>query len=160
MVFEVDGKRRSVDRRPPFLFSWGAKRAKPGKHVLTVVATSIDGRVATRRIPLVVQAPSKPAPRPKPKPVLLTVTGMSVAEGQELAGLVVWRVDLRGRAQRVEFLVDGVLRGSDVAAPYTLGLNAEAEQPGDHTLTARARAPRHARRRDRSAPDHLRRSCP
>ena len=63
---------------------------------------------------------------------------MNVTEGQELTGLVVWRVDVRGRAQRVEFLVDGVLRGSDVAAPYTLGLNAEAEQPGDHTLTARA----------------------
>ena len=68
----------------------------------------------------------------------LTVTGMNVAEGQTLSGLVVWRADVRGRAQRVEFLVDGVLRGSDVAAPYTLGLNAEAEQPGDHTLTARA----------------------
>ena len=38
----------------------------------------------------------------------------------------------------VEFLVDGVLRGSDVAAPYTLGLNADAEQPGEHQLTARA----------------------
>ena len=66
MVFKVDGRRRSVDRRPPFLFSWGAKRAKPGKHVLAVVATSIDGRIATRRIPVVVQAPPKPTPRPKP----------------------------------------------------------------------------------------------
>ena len=138
MVFKVDGKRRSVDRRPPFLFSWSTRRAKPGKHVLAVVATSIDGRVATRRIPLVVQAPPKPAARPKPKPVPVAVTGMSVTEGQELAGLVVWRVDVRGRVQRVEFLVDGVLRGSDVAAPYTLGLNADAEQPGEHRLTARA----------------------
>ena len=138
MVFKVDGKRRSVDRRPPFLFSWSTRRAKPGKHVLAVVATSIDGRVATRRIPLVVQAPPKPVARPKPKPVPLAVTDMNVTEGQELTGLVVWRVDVRGRAQRVEFLVDGVLRGSDVAAPYTLGLNADAEQPGEHRLTARA----------------------
>ena len=45
---------------------------------------------------------------------------------------------MRGRARRVEFLVDGVLRGSDVAAPYTLGLNTDAEQPGEHRLTARA----------------------
>ena len=138
MVFRIDGERRSIDRRPPFLFSWSTKRAKPGKHVLAVVATSIDGRVATRRIPVVVQAPPKPTARPKPKPVPVAVTGMNVAEGQELTGLVVWRVDVRGRAQRVEFLVDGVLRGSDVAAPYTLGLNADAEQPGEHRLTARA----------------------
>lgn len=138
VVFKVDGTRRSVDRRPPFLFSWSTRRAKPGKHVLVVVATSIDGRVATRRIPLVVQAPPKPAARPKPKPVPVAVTDMSVTEGQELAGLVVWRVDVRGRVQRVEFLVDGVVRGSDVAAPYTLGLNADAEQPGEHRLAARA----------------------
>jgi hypothetical protein len=138
MVFTVDGKRRSVDRRPPFLFSWSTRRAKPGKHVLQVVATSIDGRVATRRIPLVVQAPPKPKPTPRPKPAPLAVTAMNVADGQELTGLVVWRVNVRGRAQRVEFLVDGVVRGSDVAAPYTLGLNAEAEQAGEHMLSARA----------------------
>jgi hypothetical protein len=63
---------------------------------------------------------------------------MSVVEGQELTGLVVWRADVRGRADRVEFIVDGVIRGSDVAAPYTFGLNADAEQPGEHRLTARA----------------------
>ena len=68
----------------------------------------------------------------------LAIFGQTVAEGQELTGLVLWRVDVRGRPQRVEFLVDGVLRGTDVAAPYTLGLNADAEQPGEHRLTARA----------------------
>ncbi|NUT55832.1 MAG: hypothetical protein HOQ03_07600 [Thermoleophilia bacterium] len=141
MVFTVDGKVRAIDRRPPFLFAWSSKKAKPGRHVLVVVATSIDHRTATRRIPLVVPGPPKPRPRPtpaKPKPVALALASMSVAEGQELTGLVVWRVDVRGRAQRVDFLVDGVLRGSDVAAPYTLGLNAEAERPGEHRLTARA----------------------
>jgi hypothetical protein len=139
MVFSVDGKRRAVDRRAPFLFSWSAKRAKPGRHVLEVIATSIDGRRATRRIPLVVPAPPKPkpTPRPKPKPVPLALTGMNVADGQEVTGLVLWRVDVRGRAERVEFLIDGVARGNDVAAPYTLGWNAAAEQPGPHRLTAR-----------------------
>ncbi len=34
MVFTVDGRTRTVDRRPPFLFSWGTTRAKPGRHVL------------------------------------------------------------------------------------------------------------------------------
>jgi hypothetical protein len=142
MVFTVDGRRRAVDRRAPFLFSWGTRRAQPGRHVLEVVATSIDGRTATRRIPLVVAAPPKPKPRPKPAPkpkaTALALIGMSVVEGQKLTGLVVWRADVRGRADRVEFIVDGVIRGSDVAAPYTFGLNADAEQPGEHRLTARA----------------------
>jgi hypothetical protein len=139
MVFTVDGKRRKVDTRPPFLFSWSTRRAKPGRHVLEVVATSIDGRVAKRRIPVVVQAPPKPRPRPvAPKPVALAITGMSVADGQRASGLVVWRVETRGRAARVEFLVDGVVRGTDVAAPYTFGWNASAEPAGEHRLTARA----------------------
>ena len=138
MVFTVDGRRRAVDRRPPFLFSWSSKRAKPGRHVLEVVATSIDGRMAKRRIPLVVQAPPKPRPKPKPPAVPpLAIADQTVEDGQELAGLVVWRVDVRGRAERVEFLVDGLSRGSDVAAPYTLGWNADAETPGEHRLTAR-----------------------
>ena len=138
MVFSVDGRRRLVDRRPPFLFSWSTTRAKPGRHVLEVVATSIDGRTAKKRIPLVVAAPPKPKTPPKPKLVAPAVTGMSVADGQEARGLVLWRVETRGRVERVEFLVDGVLRGSDVAAPYTLGWNASAEEPGRHELTARA----------------------
>jgi hypothetical protein len=144
MVFTVDGRTRTVDRRPPFLFAWGTTRAKPGRHVLLVVATSVDGRNAVRRIPVVVYRPKpKPVPKPKPspKPTPLAIVGQSVADGQEVTGLVVWRVDVRGRAARVEFLVDGVVRGSDVAAPYTLGWNAAAEPPGPHRLTARAVEP-------------------
>jgi hypothetical protein len=141
MVFTVDGKIRAVDQRPPFLFSWSTTRAKPGRHVLQVVATSVDGRSALRRIPVVVYRPKpvrKPAPKPVPKPVPLAIVGQSVTEGQEATGLVLWRVDVKGRPQRVEFLVDGVVRGTDVAAPYTLGWNASAEAPGPHVLTARA----------------------
>ncbi len=139
MVFRVDGRTRVVDRRPPFLFAWGTTRAKPGRHVLQVVATSVDGRTAVRRIPVVVYRPKpKPAARPAPKPVPLAIVGQSVQEAQEVRGLVLWRVDVRGRAERVEFLVDGVLRGTDVAAPYTFGWNADAEPAGVHRLTARA----------------------
>jgi len=137
MVFAVDGRVRAIDRRPPFLFSWRSRRAKPGKHVLQVVATSIDGRTAVGRIPVVVQR-SKPKLVPKPVPVQVAIVSQSVTDGQQATGLVVWRVDIRGRAERVEFLVDGVLRGTDVAAPYTYGWNASAETPGRHTLTARA----------------------
>ena len=141
MVFTVDGRTRAVDRRPPFLLSWRTARAKPGRHVLQVVATSVDGRTAVRRIPVVVYRPKpKPAPRPKPtpKPPPLAIVGQSLEDGQELTGLVVWRVDVRGRRARVEFLVDGVVRGTDVAAPFTLGWDTAAETVGPHRLEARA----------------------
>ena len=136
MTFRIDGFRRAIDRRAPFVFSWNAKRAKPGKHVLEVVATSVDGRVAKRRIPIVVAAPPR-KPKPAATPAL-RILGQSVTDGQEVTGLVVWRVDVGGGADRVDFLVDGSVRGSDVAGPYTLGWDATAETPGPHELTARA----------------------
>ena len=140
MVFRVDGRRRAVDRRAPFLFSWNATKAKPGKHVLEVVATSVDGRVTRKRIPVVVPAP-KAKPRPKPKPATvpppLAIVGQSIEEGQALSGLVLWSVEVRGRAERVEFLVDGVSRGVDVQRPFTLGWDTSRETPGAHRLEAR-----------------------
>src|ERR687898_661080 len=142
MMFTVDGRTRAVDRRPPFLFSWDTSRARQGRHVLQVVATSVDGRTAVRRIPVVVYRPKpKPKPKPAPKPVPLAILGQSVSDGQEVSGLVVWRVDLRGRGAEVEFLVDGVVRGTDVAAPYTFGWDTSHETVGAHRLTARAIGP-------------------
>jgi N-acetylmuramoyl-L-alanine amidase-like protein/Big-like domain-containing protein len=136
MTFRIDGLRRAVDRRAPFFFSWNAKRAKPGKHVLEVVATSVDGRVARRRIPIVVAAaPRKPKPLPVPA---LEILGQSVTDGEEVTGFVVWRVDVGGKAARVEFLVDGVLRGTDLQRPFTLGWDTAAEAAGVHRLEARA----------------------
>jgi len=137
MTFLVDGHRRAVDRRPPFLFSWNAARVKPGKHVLQVVATSVDGRIAKRRIPVVAAKRVVVKPKP-PTPPALKILSQTVAEGQQVSGLVLWRVDVAGKAERVEFVVDGVVRGTDVAAPYTLGWNSATEAPGAHRLTARA----------------------
>ena len=137
MIFLVDGRRHAVDRRPPFVFAWNTARVKAGKHVLEVVATSVDGRIAKQRIPLV--AAKRVVVKPKP-PVATTlkILGQTVSDGQQVTGLVLWRVEVAGKPVRVEFLVDGVLRGTDVAAPYTLGWNSSAEAPGAHRLTARA----------------------
>jgi hypothetical protein len=131
MTFRVDGRRRAVDRRAPFLFRWNAARAKPGKHLLEVVATSVDGRVAKRRIPLVAAA----RPVVKPKPALRIAAQALTAAAP---GLTVWRVETAGLVAKVEFLVDGTLRGTDVAAPYTFGWSTAGVQPGAHVLTARA----------------------
>lgn len=127
----VDGKRLFLDRRAPYVFHWNARRAAPGRHVLVLTARSIDGRVTHRRIPVV----TGPAARKRPA---LAIAGQSVSDGQVLSGLVVWRAEVSGQARRVEFLVDGVVRGADVAAPYTFGWNADAETAGPHVLTARA----------------------
>jgi hypothetical protein len=142
VVFRVDGHAKAIDRRAPFVFRLDTKRLRDGRHVLELVATAIDGRVAQRRLPVVVSnrpAPVKSRPKPKPAPVPppLRITGQTVIDGQVATGLVLWRVNVN-RPVRVEFLIDGVLRGTDVAAPYSFGWNAAAEAVGEHRLTARA----------------------
>ena len=137
MTFLVDGRRRSVDRQSPFVFSWNAARAKAGKHVLEVVATSVDGRAAKRRIPLVAAKQVVVKQKPPVTPPL-AILSQSVSYGQEVTGLVLWRVEVAGKPTRVEFVIDGVIRGADVAAPYTFGWQTDAEAPGMHRLTARA----------------------
>ena len=155
IVFRVDGHKREVDSRAPFLFAWSAKRAKPGKHVLQVVATSVDGRDARLRIPVVVSRPKPKKPKPKPKPVpkpTFEVAAQSLSEGQQLTGLVLWRVDVTGPAARVEFWIDGTLRGTDLQRPFTLGWDTGL---GD-TRRAQHRGPRVRRRPHRHGAAHCR----
>jgi hypothetical protein len=145
VVMLVDGRRAALDRMPPFAFHWNADRPRRGLHVLELVATAADGRVVHRRIPVVTGPPAvkhKPVPspvKPKPKPAPpLAVISQTPAHGQEVSGLVIWRVGVGGQAARVEFLIDGVVRGADVAAPYTFGWGTSDERAGAHRLTARA----------------------
>jgi hypothetical protein len=136
------------DARTPYAFRWNTRRVKDRKHVLELEARSVDGRVATRRLALVVRnrpvRPPRPKPKPKPVPPKappLAIVDQSVADGQEVGGLVVWRVFVQGRVERVEFSIDGTVRGTDVAAPYTLGWDTALETPGPHVLAARAVGP-------------------
>lgn len=130
VALRVDGRRLFLDRRAPYVFRWDARKATPGRHVFLLTARSVDGRVTNRRIPLVTG--------PAAKRAALAIAGQSLADDQVVSGLAVWRVDVKGKAARVEFLVDGAVRGADVAAPYTFGWNADAETAGPHMLTARA----------------------
>jgi hypothetical protein len=148
LVLRVDGRRKAIDRKAPFAFRWDTRELRDGKHVLEVVAYATDGRVAKRRITVVVSnrpaprpAPKpepKPAPKPKPAQPALRILSQSLRDRQPVEGLVIWRVEAAGRPARVEFVIDGVSRGADVAAPYTFGWDTAAEAAGAHTLTARA----------------------
>jgi hypothetical protein len=146
VVLKVNGRVVARDARTPYAFRWNTRRVKDRKHVLELEARSVDGRVATRRLALVVRNRPVRPPRPKPKPVPpkappLAIVDQSVADGQEVDGLVVWRVFVQGRVERVEFSIDGTVRGTDVAAPYTLGWDTALETPGPHVLAARAVGP-------------------
>jgi hypothetical protein len=137
----VDGDRLAVDRRAPYRFRWNSQRRRDGKHVLTLLARSVDGREARQRLVVVVSnrpAPKRPRPKAAAAPPALRVTGGSPAAGATVSGFVLWRTEVAGRASRVEFWVDGVLRGTDVARPFTLGWDTAAETEGEHRLLVKA----------------------
>lgn len=146
VVLRLNGRPVAMDRRAPYVFAWNTRHVRDRRHVLELFARSVDGRTATRRIPLVVRnraLPKRPAPRPQPRPQPapaippLAIVDQSIEEGQNVESFVLWRVFVEGRVRRVEFLIDNVARGKDLAAPYTFGWDPSTETPGPHTLEAR-----------------------
>jgi hypothetical protein len=110
---------------------------------VTLVAVAADGRVAKRRLPLVVtnhvvQQP-KPKPRPKPKPLPPPdVTAQNLADGQSVTGLVDWRAHTIGPVARVEFVVDGTVIATATTEPWATAWDSSTVAPGPHTLEVRA----------------------
>jgi N-acetyl-anhydromuramyl-L-alanine amidase AmpD len=143
----VDGKVVSRDRKAPYRLTWNTHRVGDGKHTLTVAAEAVDGRVAKRKLVVVVanrkpvaKPKPKPQPKPKPAPVPIAVTSQSLADGQTVQGTITWQAQTTGPVARVEFLVDDGVRGSATAAPWTYTWDTAAEAPGQHTVVVRALA--------------------
>jgi hypothetical protein len=76
---------------------------------------------------------------PPPRPIDVTIPGLQL--GQTVTGLVSWTAAATGEVDHVDFLVDGVVRATVAAAPYTWGWDTALEQNGRHVLTVRAVAP-------------------
>jgi len=114
----VDGKLVDHDTSGPFVFSWNSTKVPNGQHVIELRVTSRDSRTATKRLTVTVA-----------NPVIVT---QAVTNG-------VWTVQTRGRAERIEFVVDGVVRAGSATAPFSWQL--EPLPPGEHALTARVYGP-------------------
>jgi len=74
---------------------------------------------------------------PPPRALDVTIPGLRL--GQTVSGVVPWAaVPSGGEVERVDFLVDGVVRASATEAPYAYGWDTALERSGRHVLTARA----------------------
>jgi len=127
----LDGREIDHDTSPAYVFHWNTRRAEDGKHVLTIVARARDGRVVRSATPVVVSNAVKPP----------ALGAGSLAEGQTLSGVQHWLVQASGSVTRVDFVVDGQVRGSAGAAPYAWDWDTGPEAPGQHTLAVRAVGP-------------------
>jgi N-acetyl-anhydromuramyl-L-alanine amidase AmpD len=139
----VDGRVVSRDRTAPYTVRWNSRKMHDGRHWVTLAAVAADGRVAKRRLPLVVanhvvQKP-KPKPRPKPKPLPPPeVTAQNLADGQSVTGIVDWRAHTTGPVARVEFVVDGTVIATSTTEPWATAWDSSTVAPGAHTLEVRA----------------------
>jgi N-acetyl-anhydromuramyl-L-alanine amidase AmpD len=124
----LDGRLVQQARRKPFSFSLDVRKLVNGIHTLDLRATAIDGRSTSKRIPVVV---ANPLPVPAP-----SFVSQSLANGQVVQAPVQWQVDARN-AVRVEFVVDGGVRATVVAAPWVYAWDPTTDTPGPHTIGVR-----------------------
>jgi len=126
---------------------WNSRKVHDGRHWVTLAAVAADGRVAKRRLPLVVanhvvaktpQPKPKPKPKPKPLPPPPHVTEQNLADGQTVAGPVDWRAHTIGPVARVEFVVDGTVIATLTTEPWATTWDSSTVAPGVHTLEVRA----------------------
>jgi N-acetyl-anhydromuramyl-L-alanine amidase AmpD len=129
VLLYLDGRQIDHDTSPPYLFKWDTRRTTDGMHVITLAGRARDGRIVRSRIQVkVANGVVQPA----------AIVADSLAEGQTVSGMQHWLVQTSGSIVRVEFVVDGAVRGTSTAAPYAYDWDTGAETPGQHALVVRA----------------------
>lgn len=124
----LDGREIDHDTSAPYLFHWDTRRTKDGPHVIALTGRAPDGRVVRSTVTVVV---NNAAVAPK-------IVASSIANGQTVADVQHWLVQTSGKIDHVEFVVDGVVRGTAAAAPYAWDWDTAQETPGPHQLAVRA----------------------
>lgn len=136
----VDGHIVSRDRSAPYTVRWDSRHVHDGRHWITLAAVAIDGRVAKRRLPLVVAnhpVVKKQVPKPKRLPPP-QVTAQNLADGSAVTGVVEWRAHTIGPVARVEFVVDGAVIASATTEPWAASWDTTTVAAGPHRLEVRA----------------------
>ena len=128
VALKLDGREIDHDTSAPYLFRWDTRRVADGPHTLALVGRAPDGRIVRSAVTVVV---NNAAVTPK-------IVASSIADGQTVADLQHWLVSVSGPVARVEFSVDGTVRGTAAAAPFAWDWDTTQETPGAHHLTIRA----------------------
>jgi Zn-dependent metalloprotease len=127
----VDGAYSTSTTAAPYSLPWSTAPLANGAHTLAAKAYDTVGNSATSATVDVVTDNDKTAP---------TVAITSPAAGSTVGGTVAVDVDAADNVAvtRVELRVDGVLVGTDLAAPWQVAWDTTAAGNGAHSLVARA----------------------
>jgi hypothetical protein len=123
----VDGHLVGSVPAAPWTWNWDSYAVANGRHVLTAHAVADDGRTADATAVVVSQNTK------------IAIPDTSPSGGEILRGAVRWTASVRGKPDRVEFLVDNIVRSAQTAAPYVYDAwDTAAETEGVHVLSVRA----------------------
>ncbi len=114
----------------PYGFAWNTTSLPEGTNKLGARAYDAVGYMAQQAVFVTVRNDSTPPE--------VTLTGP--AEGASLSGIVTLSATATDNlgVSRVEFLVDGVVVGSDTTSPYSLSWDSSSVANGTHSVAARA----------------------
>jgi thermitase len=127
--FYVDGVLRATDSTASYSFSWNTTGLS-GSHTLVAVASDAAGR-STSSAPVSVTVSAIDV-----TPPTVDITSL-VYDGKSLT-VTTSASDSNSGVVRVDLLVDGIVKATDTATPWSFKLNTRWWRSGSHTLQAKA----------------------
>lgn len=130
LEFLVDGGVVATDSTPPYSFNFQTTSLSPGNHNFQARGKNCLGSTSTTAN-LILQVDTS-----GPTVSMLTPLGPGFLAGGTT--LQANATDTETGIQQVEFLLDGVVIGTDATAPYTLSYDSTTASDGSHDFQARA----------------------
>jgi hypothetical protein len=128
----VDGAVLESRTVSPYSFSWDTTTVAAGTHTLGATARDAAGNVSSTSISVVVTSP------PDTTPPSITITSpLNGAKVKKAVTVTVSAFD-NVAVRRVELYVDGKLKATSTAAPFSMKWNAKTEKVGTYTLQCKA----------------------
>jgi len=131
--FYVNGALQATDTASPYTFSWNTTAVANGSYTLTAKAYDAAGNVGQSSSSVAVNNPVADTTAP-------TVAISSPAAGATVSGTATISATASDNVgvSKVEFYVNGVLKATDTASPYSYAWNTTAVANGSYTLLAKA----------------------
>ena len=131
VYFYVDGVLKYIDYSPTYYYYWNSATVSDGNHSLVAKAYDEAGNVGTSPTVTVNVSPETTKP-------IVNIT--SPANDSTVSGNVIVEATATDNVgvTKVEFLVDGVVKGTDTTSPYAYRWGTTTYTNGFHNLTANA----------------------
>jgi len=135
--FLVDGALIGTDTTSPYSLDWDTTTVKNGTHGLNVTAHDSVGQVAYDEIAVNVDNVIVPDKTPPQVAITSPADKSTVSGSVSIKAIAMDNI----KVSRVEFSIDGNLKGTDTSVPYEMAWDTTKYTLGAHTITATAYDP-------------------